>query len=1023
MTISSFARAIPAQLNFGTLLSDIKKLVENIEITSAEITTQIAQINDVIDAAQAVLSEPAWDDKIDQVFKVVNELAELIQSTDEDAYKKFTQHSVYRTLKSLEEHWSVWSKSIGNQGDSINESISFDKEEDTGDLFDGYSNADLTFGIKVNAEAGFNLAVLNQEDAIASGFKLPNNAVLVNQEVIASFGAGINASGSYQAITLAAQAQAKGEFEYDSFYQVDADEKTYAVVYQMFKAPIMPWSLKNMDSLLQAPNVNGKVNGYQAVSLTRDVTLGLSGEIGVGRSLNTIANLDNKAIDLSVSAALTLKRSFKLNSKVSLFINKNVQDELVITANLLDSTNDLRATDFTLGASIEGLDQVIEPLVTQLLGDTDQFVEKLSKYSKPADMLRDKLLSQVDDDLWAKPLAEVLLGEGEYDDAIKAMVSDELKTALEQHTSPLHVEPAELSSKVFNQVLEVFDVDASTVDNTASLNALKNTLLDTLNTQISGIQDSAKSFEQEIINAITQNVETKLAPLKKLGADIGELINHYDETVTNVLEILLNKYQQITGKIKVALEKSANIQLNLQLASMREISETEQESFTIVIKQPQHPSSARLLRSLVVGDDETSSKLIKQLSSTQAIEYKAQSLMLNKRINSQISLGVNVIGYDTTDSKDVMSDLTIKVDAKGKLSLVHQYKVDANADGFNEKRQAAFDLSYGIAQASLNKAVQGAIGLTYSNSDSALHTVKEMNLLLDSLTLSTLDDDVQALNLSPIITKQEANSAKQKYSNLVLANSTSSVKFLPNNSHSEIEIVMRASADTFERLINADGNRMFTLAFTALIRADKDRYRNTTWRYYRESIEDIVAAYQEMFPAYEDIFKLYQYLTPSGDIKWRLVENELEDSDDFDKLFGQFDSKDWKKNVQRMQDYFEQANALKSLVEEFKEIRKAVASLPSFVDKEAAQALMKHLNQSNERIETHLDDWVKVTSSWTDLANDVYGWLGIEHGGVNRVLLSFLMLLQDAMAGDDLYLVRIELERNDGSHRKVITVS
>ena len=50
----------------------------------------------------------------------------------------------------------------------------------------------------------------------------------------------------------------------------------------------------------------------------------------------------------------------------------------------------------------------------------------------PGKRLVEKLLSEVDDDKWAKPIAKVLLGEEELDAAIKKMIGDEIEKEFDQ---------------------------------------------------------------------------------------------------------------------------------------------------------------------------------------------------------------------------------------------------------------------------------------------------------------------------------------------------------------------------------------------------------------------------------------------------------------------------------------------------------------------------------------------------------------------------------------------------------------
>ena len=323
-TLYSLSSALPPQIDFDNLLTDVKKLVEFLDGPDNSLTQAIEAAKQAIDSAKDVLEQQSWDNRIDAVFTAVDDALKAARAIDEEAYNKAISSGTYKSYTKLKEQWEVWSADIGQQKKTIDESIDYTKNLDKNDLLNSYPEADLALGLKVNAGTSFKLAVLSaKQSEEATSLKLPSETVLVNQEVKAFFDVNAKASGSYQAITLAAKASAKGEIELDSFYQTKETEKTYAVLYRMYKQPLLPWSLKNMAEVIQTPTVNGNAEGYRGFSLKRDMELGLSGEIGVGRSFSTISDVKNKPVDISVSAAAMLTRTFSVRGKVEIFISKN----------------------------------------------------------------------------------------------------------------------------------------------------------------------------------------------------------------------------------------------------------------------------------------------------------------------------------------------------------------------------------------------------------------------------------------------------------------------------------------------------------------------------------------------------------------------------------------------------------------------------------------------------------------------------------------------------------------------------
>ena len=200
------------------------------------------------------------------------------------------------------------------------------------------------------------------------------------------------------------------------------------------------------------------------------------------------------------------------------------------------------------------------------------------------------------------------------------------------------------------------------------------------------------------LNSKIQNrAVEELAPLAKLGGDIGELVTKVDTEAKALFEKLSKHYKTFSDKLKKAAAKSANIQLGLQYESANDVTESEEESFTIVFKKPEVKSAGKLYRSIIIGDDDTAATLIPELVKKGVIDFQAHSFSLQTLKNSRVSLGINVIGYNLNDNKNLVSDLVIKVGPDGKLNLIHKSVLSAVSKGPNKARSAMFNLSYGFA--------------------------------------------------------------------------------------------------------------------------------------------------------------------------------------------------------------------------------------------------------------------------------------------------------------------------------------
>ena len=1037
-TLQSLSQAIPSHLNFELLLEQVKDKVSELiksHKNSQQLKDELVKASDAIEDAQKVLNSLGsilssvnptsnttnFDQAINEVFILLNSAINLLKAHSVDDYQRLLNSKTYKAINKLEKEWLKWSLDIGQQTETINGS--FDHISQFTNTSHIANSAKLDVGIKLNANAEFNLEVMSSEEAkAATNMALPANSVMINQDLKAMFDINASASVSHNVISLVAKANAKGIFELDSYYQTLATQKTYSVIHGMYKTPLLPWDLSNMAQVLTMPNINNHAEGYRAFSFVRDSSFGLTGELKVGKSLSAITDINNCAIDLNMRAQLTLSRQFSINGKLEIFITKNERNQVVIHVSTLDANTLTKGTEFSLGAGIKGLDKVIEPHIKFILGKEDKLVAIAAKYNNPGHLLTKELL-KVADNNWAKPLIKVLFGENTVEAAVKELLGDEIEQAMNKQLLSLSSESSTMAETVVDELISVFGVEKSKITSNTTLHNQLKKATKYIQTKIENLKKEAEKAAKTIAQRVNAKAIEELAPLKKLGQDVGQAIDHFDNNANDLFEKILTRYREFSEKLKAALEKSADIQLDYQYKSLRQTTEKEEESFSVTILNPNSNAVKTLYRSIILGDDRTTSTLLDKLSPTEIL-YKPNSLSLNKVIQSKVSLGINVLGYNTNNTHDVVSDLRVKLDPSGKITLVHQYNVDAMASGFDEKRAATFNLSYGLANAALDKNVNGAIAFNYSNKDNKLHSVPEIKRLLDSLTLQGLDEDLNQLNFSPIISEKEAYTALADFQNYTTSFGTSTTKYLPNKSKSELAVTMRTTEKTFEKLLNINADSIFNNALLALIYSDDSRYKNGAIRtHYQPKMMDIISAYQSINISYLNLSKLYEQLDKEETIGWKQLKLGLKTSSNFDQRFSHFDDKDWKACGRRLWGYMKKASALKHLVEELNNICDYVALLPDELKSEDAKDLMVKLNGSNTRIQAVLDKWINVEDAWQDIINDFFSAMGFDVSGLQSTLLLFMVLLQKSMKEKDLYLVKIALSKNDGTRRNILQVS
>lgn len=1017
-TLPSLTYVIPNNINIEKLITELEPVLSEFGLADKleEIKDKYQQVVDTVNNFKDILQQSTWDSQVQAVFTAVDQLLVVWKTHDNQSYTQFVNSPYYQSFNTLKQQWSMWSENIGKQKKEFNEKVSYAHDHNTGDVLDNYSDIDLSFGLSVSADSHFSLGVLTEEEVESeTALLVDDKSVLVGQEIFASLAATANAQGSYQIISLAAKAKAKGEIELDSYFQADKDQKTYSVLYAMYRRPLLPWSLKNMRDVIQQPDDDGYVeNGYRAFSLRRNASLGLSGEIAIGKSISTVSEQSYNPVKVDVSAELGLSSQWSFDGKVELLLSKNDDDQLVIDVNLLERDAKSRALKFDLNASVQGFDLLVKPHIKKLLGASDDIIEYLEEYSAPGQKIVDKVLENVNDDDWYAPLVEVLLGETSLDNTLNKLVKEEIIAAFEQTGFSPTRSSAELAQSTVDKLLVTFSIDEDKIPAQLNWPEVKASLTNKLSDEIAALQTRAQTKAEEIAQFVQDGIEEQLEPLKRLSNEVTEAIENFDTQVTERFEKITKAYQDFKAKITSALEKSADIQLKLQYQSATSNVEQEQESFRLVIINPQASGVEKLYRSLVLGDDKSSSVLINKLAASGDVKYTLNSFELSSNSTKRVSLGIDVFGFSTTNVHHVVSDLVVKVGPSGRVTLVHKYNVSDVANGFDEKRSALFNLSYGIAAAALDEGLTGAIGFNYQNRDNKLHTQKEIAQLLDSLTLTTKESQFLAERFQPIISVEEANVAKVAYRSYTSSASSSKIRFPANKSHSELAVSMRSSADIFGRLKTLNGDVLFIEGLNALINAETSRKK-------RDKLKLLVEGLRAAPQAGNGLLDLYLQWEANGVVNNNEIKNTLRNTPYYEQL-----DKHWK-ILPGFKSLLRQAASLYHLVEELKNITDYIdtnvseANVP--LGQQEAEQLMTFLKASNDKMEGHLDEWIEVNSAFRDWFIDFASSFGVNIGGLNATLLSFMALLQDALRETDLYLVRIELARYDGLERQVLKVS
>ncbi|KZN47434.1 hypothetical protein [Pseudoalteromonas luteoviolacea] len=1005
-------------------LSELERKVQ--EVAEYKVWDELTKTLLALKRCKDMLQQPEWLEDLIDLFEVVDKLFSCLKVLDEEKYRALLQTSAYQNWSKLRRSWVDITQSIGEQSLVINESITHATDFGFKRPLQQLSVADLSFGLLINSDARFKWEVLHQSQT-HNLFEsiLCRNAVIVSHYLKASICLKASVQARSSVIQVAANTKSDVSLEMTAFYQTPAQNKTCTVMHAMSASPIIPWSLRSISEAIQCPNSLGEMQGYRAFNLGRKASFSLQGELAVGRSISTFSKSARQPVDIDVSARLKLTKHVAVTGEIELQVFKSLTNQLSIRVKKVVQDFDENRADLALGGRITGLDALASHQLDKLLGYGNKLVKSLDEYSNVSQYLFDNLSARTKNSERARHLNTLLLSDGQEKQSLSESVGDAINLAFEKLNFSLSIAVDDFTRELIEQLMHIFGADLQEIYDDPAQVEVFHGVQNLIKEEIERLKSEFSHAAFQLYQDVQAGSQATLKPIKKISKNAKTLIEDASVTAVELYEKLAKEYTETKNSIKTALSRAADIQLHLHYQSTSSHVNTVDRSFTIVIKEPSSASVARLYRSLVVGNDDAVSTLLNVLSKTDVIEYQAGSLSLTNLTKNEVSLGINVLGYDIDNVSDTVSDLQLHIDPMGKIMLVHTHNLSKQARGFDEARHACFNLSYGFAQAALEQQFQGALAFSYSTLDHNLHSSAELQSVLQALTLSNFNEQLaqSGFGFSPIVSSVEVNEALSMFQKYTQPSGENAIQYQSNDSHSDVVITMRAGQDVYNQLLSVDNTRLFDVAFKTLLFCEKGRYKNRTWREYRQGLLNIIAVYAQLSPHFHDTANLYRYFEAGRTINAHNVRSDLSASVYFQDYFGYYDDKDWRALSKRLVQLFRKAAALRDIPLELQNIADYIAELPEHVSHDVGKHLMNSINSSNQNIERCLEEWVKVDGVFQAMLKDLCTTFGVNMSGINTTLLLFMVLLQHALRQDNLFAVTIELQKNDGSHRSAIRVS
>ena len=1015
--LSSLSRVVPREYLAPSAIAELIKLLkkekqEVINNATATAKTKLAKLEKVFDDLQALANDPNLIDIPTEAKKLIDSAVALFPASKQQTIKN---EKAYKTTLKLLDQWEQVVAPIGEQTEGLNKTFTFDKAYDS-------EIKDFAVGLSVGAEGSYNLNVLNRVSALElAKLDIAESDCLINQSVSAAYKVNASLAGTIEAINISASLAQAGELKLSTYFQVGANTPTYQALWLMYKTPVMPWSLPSMQVLLQQPTVTNKLAGYRACSMNTGTSFTLKGKMGIGKSLVTKSDLKGNLIEVDFSAEIGASREHTLSGDVSLLVTKQAgSGKLLLKVTIEESNEQTNALNLALGAQIKGLDKLAGQYVEALLVKGDDLVKWLEDNSSPGEELVKSLQNTVSDDAWYKPIANLALGQTDVDDAVKALIDDELANLIDRIPLSSEEDAEELTDKVLTKLFDVFGVSDAASD---TLKPLKDKAEATLSDKLKDVQSKIKDQADEFANKISGKTKQELQPIAALGKEVSDALNNFNSQVEANFNLVISKYKAFKEKITKALEKSANIKLGLAYDELRKRSESLTHTLEILLEEPDSADVQTLYRSLVIGDEKKVSRLLPKLKQENKITIISESAAIQTIRNNTTTLGLSIIGNDINSLKDVMAQLNVEVDPSGNLFVRQEYKVSATASGLGETREAVLNLTYGIFQAAQNPDFVGSVGLDYTNSDDKLHSANEIMDFFDSLDFR---DDKRFADFPgdvavPVLIPQER----------IMPAITEYQKALSQTpalyTKSQISISLRASKQTYEKLLGLNANNLFNSAIVYLVYLTK---KNDI---IDPALKNILKLYEVLDSDYEDYNKLFTDLTgspTSTNISMNAIKNDLKKLDDFQRLLGDIPKKSdgakkygWRAINATFEKYVKVARALSKLPETLNAIETAVTKFSAGTSpKDDLVALNTQLKTLNKRFQKDLDEWVSVENIPKNWLEDLYSKLGIAQSGINLRLLSLFLLLQESIGEDEeLFLTTITLS-NAADDRRVIVV-
>lgn len=602
-------------------------------------------------------------------------------------------------------------------------------------------SAPLSFNLGAKAAVAFEAGDLWPYRGDLAGDAGLAGLVRVTVDAEAEAGAAVSLPLQYGSVDLGADAKSAASLAWyvtpASPSQIFAD----AIVSAVPRLPL-PTRFDALWNAIQTSNLKGAILAIDGeIAMAAEVSLATSGVIaGVG----------------GIGGAVTIKATIRRASKFQLSARAvgkpgAAPRPVVVTVTSAKMRQSTLGVDFSVTLDATDLREKAAGIVQNVIKEWDAKLKPIEKYLSPGTFLRDELAGLLDSGIAA------ITGNAGLKAALKA-----------EARRGLGLEPgdADLESWLRDTIVDAVSNEADKVHagGIAAIDAVTSRIpvagvsaagAALLKTEIGKL---LKAFDAGLKTAVGEVVAGPGAGLKEMLKKIGIRIDGVVDTIDKQLaavRALLQRFDDLLGKIAAATEKAANFRLQISMATETVTREWSEFMFCATFSR-NTPETHKLFDHLVAGHVDRVAQLL-QGGNTMAgviIDETKSFALRGKAWKNSTSIGVFILGFEIGSQRILTAEAVVRTTTDGIVVTgeAGAKQIDTRLDG---TQVVKFTSPYALAVATGSDPLEPVMGLAL-----------DINRFKDELTEAEVSDflgSLVAFGLLPAAVQEQARALWRRW--------------------------------------------------------------------------------------------------------------------------------------------------------------------------------------------------------------------------------------------------------------------